>query len=134
MKKILSTKRLFVSVAMLLFVGAIVATTTGAFFSDTETSTGNTFTAGAIDLKIDAVTHYNGMICVAGGDDAVWYPASAVTLDDNNQPVGTPDFNHSAWNASNLAQYPQSGTVCTGTWALKDLGQTPDGESVATIH
>jgi len=37
----------------LAFVGAVVAGATGAFFSDTETSTGNTFTAGAIDLKID---------------------------------------------------------------------------------
>lgn len=45
--------RILASLAMIVFVGAIVASSTGAFFSDTETSTGNTFTAGAIDLKID---------------------------------------------------------------------------------
>jgi len=38
---------------MIVFVGAVVVGATGAFFSDTETSTGNTFTAGAIDLQID---------------------------------------------------------------------------------
>ena len=40
---------------------AIVAVgATGAFFSDTETSTGNTFTAGAIDLGVDNESYYNG--------------------------------------------------------------------------
>ena len=37
-----------------------MAGATGAFFSDTETSTGNTFTAGAIDLTIDNESYYNG--------------------------------------------------------------------------
>ena len=49
------------SLAMIAFVGVAVAGATGAFFSDsetaffsdTETSTGNTFTAGDIDLQID---------------------------------------------------------------------------------
>lgn len=35
---------------------------TGAFFSDTELSSGNTFTAGAIDLKIDNHSYYNGFL------------------------------------------------------------------------
>ncbi|PIR38601.1 MAG: hypothetical protein COV34_00800 [Candidatus Zambryskibacteria bacterium CG10_big_fil_rev_8_21_14_0_10_42_12] len=40
---------------------ALAATSgTGAFFSDTESSTGNTFSAGAIDLKIDNESYYNG--------------------------------------------------------------------------
>ena len=43
---------------MIAFVGAIAAGATGAFFSDTETSTGNTFTAGRLDLKIDSDCHY----------------------------------------------------------------------------
>lgn len=45
--------RIIASIAALVFVGAIIASATGAFFSDTETSTGNTFTAGDIDLQID---------------------------------------------------------------------------------
>ena len=46
-------KRILLSLSMIVFVGAVVIGATGAFFSDTETSTGNTFTAGAIDLTID---------------------------------------------------------------------------------
>jgi len=41
------------ALAMIIFAGAMVASATGAFFSDTETSTGNTFSAGDIDLQID---------------------------------------------------------------------------------
>jgi len=45
--------RILLGAAMIVFVGAAVAGATGAFFNDTETSTGNTFAAGDIDLKID---------------------------------------------------------------------------------
>jgi predicted ribosomally synthesized peptide with SipW-like signal peptide len=38
---------------MLAFVGVVVVGATGAWFTNTETSTGNTFTAGIIDLKVD---------------------------------------------------------------------------------
>ncbi|KKW20518.1 MAG: hypothetical protein UY64_C0045G0015, partial [Parcubacteria group bacterium GW2011_GWA1_51_12] len=40
-------------------VAVVVVGATTAFFSDTETSTGNTFTAGAIDLKIDFDGYFN---------------------------------------------------------------------------
>lgn len=46
-------KSILLSLALVAFVGAAAVGATGAFFSDTETSTGNTFTAGAIDLRID---------------------------------------------------------------------------------
>ncbi len=41
------------SLAMIGAVSALVVGATGAFFSDTETSTGNTFTAGTIDIDIN---------------------------------------------------------------------------------
>src|SRR3989344_7864831 len=46
-------RKILISLGMIVFVGGLVAGATGAFFSDTETSEGNTFTAGAIDLQID---------------------------------------------------------------------------------
>lgn len=56
-------KKILLSTALILFVGAALALGgTGAFFSDTETSSGNTFTAGAIDLKIDNTSYYNGVL------------------------------------------------------------------------
>ncbi|MBC7836582.1 hypothetical protein H7X87_02280 [Acetobacteraceae bacterium] len=53
MTSAISFKRILISLGMLAFVGAIAWGATGAFFSDTETSTGNTFSAGDIDLQID---------------------------------------------------------------------------------
>ena len=41
------------SLGVVVFVAALSWGATGAFFSDSETSTGNTFTAGDIDLQID---------------------------------------------------------------------------------
>jgi len=55
-------KKILLSVTMLLFAcGALALGSTGAFFSDTELSIGNTFSAGAIDLKIDNTSYYNGV-------------------------------------------------------------------------
>ena len=52
------TKKILISLTVIGVVAAIAVGGTIAFFSDTETSTGNTFTAGAIDLKIDSTCHY----------------------------------------------------------------------------
>jgi predicted ribosomally synthesized peptide with SipW-like signal peptide len=50
-------RRILLSAGMLVFAGAVVIGATGAFFSDTETSTGNLFAAGAIDLQIDNTSY-----------------------------------------------------------------------------
>jgi predicted ribosomally synthesized peptide with SipW-like signal peptide len=61
-------KRMILSGGMLVFMAAIVAGGTGAFFSDTETSAGNVFTAGSIDLMIDHTAQsYNGVSCQTCG-------------------------------------------------------------------
>lgn len=114
---------------MVIALGAIIVSATGAFFSDSETSSGNTFTAGAIDLTIDSVAHYNGMVCAetaVDSDQYVWVPEDGgFELDENNHPVATEDFNEQsewdAFNEANPAQYPQAGVSCTGTWPLSDL-------------
>jgi len=54
-------KRIILSVAMIAAVAAVAIGATTAYFSDVETSTGNTFTAGAIDLKMDSQCTYNGV-------------------------------------------------------------------------
>ncbi len=98
-------KKILLSLSMLALVGVIAAGATTAFFTDTETSTGNTFTAGSIDLKIDSTAHYNGMICVANnGDGYSWqYEGEA--------PATTDPY-----------QYPAEGAVCDNSWTETDLG------------
>jgi hypothetical protein len=56
MKRIISSLTLLFLVGGMLTVGA-----TKAFFSDTETSVANVLTAGAIDLKVDNESYYNGL-------------------------------------------------------------------------
>lgn len=53
-------KKILLSLGIIAVVAIVAINATGAFFSDSETSTGNTFTAGAIDLQIDSVSTYNG--------------------------------------------------------------------------
>ncbi len=116
-------KGIITSLGMIVFAGAIVAGGTGAFFSDTETSTANVFTAGAIDLKVDSQQHYNGNVCTdvdtSEGVDYEW--------------VGT-------------SPYPVAGTACDGTWTLTDLGPSykffnfadvkpgDEGENTISLH
>lgn len=112
---------------MIVFVAAIVVGGTGAFFSDTETSTGNVFTAGAIDLKIDSEQHYNNAVCVNDDGDYVWQLAEGAVLE--------------------VPQYPVIGSACDGTWELADLVQGvhkffnfsdvkpgDEGENTISIH
>ena len=98
-------KKIALSVGMIVFVGAAAAGATGAFFSDNETSTGNTFTAGAIDLKVDSQSHYNHMVCVVPQKGpSTWQPEVGFVPGPN--------------------QYPATGSPCDGTWTLTDLGPT----------
>lgn len=100
MIKAINTKVLL-SGAVILVAAALVIGGAFAFFSDTETSTGNTFTAGSIDLKVDSQQHYNNAVCVGG----LWElePSASATV----------------------PQYPVIGAACGGTW-----GQTPEGKDI----
>ena len=97
-------KKILLSVATIAFVGTAVAGLTGAFYKDVETSTGNTFTAGGLELKVDSESHYNNMICTDIDGDG---------LGDEWQPE--PDF------IPGPGHYPPAGSPCNGTWAEADL-------------
>lgn len=95
-------KKIVMSLSVIAAAAAAVVGGTGAFFSDSETSTGNTFTAGAIDLKVDSKQKYNGNECV--------------DVDTTEQGVNY------QWVGN--AAYPKQGTPCTGAWSMTDLGPT----------
>lgn len=59
-------KKILISLSVIAGIAAIVIGATTAYFSNTEKSEGNTFIAGAIDLKIDNECHYNGNVCKNG--------------------------------------------------------------------
>jgi len=51
-------KKILLSLLSIGAVAVVAVAATGAFFSDTETSQDNTFTAGELDLQIDSECHY----------------------------------------------------------------------------
>lgn len=65
-------KRILSSLAVASTVGVAAVGLTGAFFSDSEISSDNTFTAGSLDLKVDNSSYYNG----------VFQEANSWSLDD----------------------------------------------------
>lgn len=100
-------KKVLLSVLTVGAVGAIAYFGyTRAFFSDTETSKGNTLQAGALDLKIDSQAHYAGLVCEDMGDTTPKFQWQ----DDPNDPTPT--------TRPELIK-----TVCKGTWSLKDLAK-----------
>lgn len=96
MKSLIKThKKLFSFLVLVITVGLVGMAATRAFFFDEETSRGNTFVAGSLDLKIDSECHYNGMVCEGG----VWVEESAES-----------------------STYPEMlGTTCSCTWLEKDI-------------
>ena len=92
-------KRIITSISvMVVVIGAVIGGTT-AFFSDTETSRGNNFTAGAIDLKVDNESYYNQNVCT----------------DVNSNPEVED------WQWQGNSPYPVPGTECSTSFGLSDL-------------
>ena len=121
--------KILVSAGVLVFMGTVAVGATGAFFSDTETSTGNTFTAGAIDLTVDNTQHYNNAVCVptSTGPAGTWQLAQGAT--------------------TSIDQYPVIGSPCDGTWTnpvslgptfkffnFGDVKPGDDGEDTVSLH
>lgn len=96
----MSINKILISVAVIGAVSALAIGGTIAYFTDTQTSTGNTFAAGTLDLKVDSTCHYDGMVCASSERGSTWQ-----LEDQNSTPV-----------------YPELlGTSCACTWAEKDL-------------
>ena len=115
-------KRILISLLAIVAAAAIVIGGTTAFFSDTETSTGNTFTAGAIDLKIDSTTSYNGEPVPT----ATWTEKDLVPTADkffNFSDIKPGDFGE---NTISLHVINNDAWVCADISNLTDLenGQT----------
>ncbi|RME29579.1 hypothetical protein D6792_03890 [Candidatus Parcubacteria bacterium] len=85
--------RLLLAVVSVVCIGGVVVGSTGAFFSDTETSEGNTFAAGEIDLKV-ANTSYatNAAGNLAASPSTSWGYDDALGLFFNFNDVKPGDY------------------------------------------
>lgn len=85
-KAILLNKQIWLALGMITFIGAVVASGTGAFFSDTADVTGNTFAAGTLDLQL---TQNQGGGSPADTQSALW--------DFDNMAPGATPVTSSVW-------------------------------------
>jgi hypothetical protein len=110
MKRILMSLVLITSAA-----GTLIYASTGAFFSDTESSLANVFTAGSIDLKIDhSLSTYNG--------DAVAQDLVVVS-DTTSTYVEDDTFGAASGNAVNLSfVHPVWETIPGANWIWATQG------------
>ena len=128
MQRILTSLVLMAGAAAALMVGG-----TGAFFSDTETSSENIFTAGSIDLKIDhALSTYNGD--PFGGDFTIVSSTSTTfTGDDGAGNAVALTFIHAGWTADldggHVAGAPNDGLNDGSYWIW-----ATDGPSNANVN
>ncbi len=121
-------KKILMSIAMVALLGGAIVGGTGAFFSDAEISSGNTFAAGAIDLLIDNESYYNGNKC-------------AVDANDLDQDQNVTEY---LWHGE--AAYPVPGTPCDTSFPrgnldegllffnFDDLKPDDEGEDTISIH
>lgn len=101
-------KKILLSIATIALVGALGFAATNAFFTDTETSTGNTFQAGTMGLQVKSQCSYND---VAGNQCGVWdYGQSVdkffnfIDLKPGDRGENTISFKvaNNAWMCANL--------------------------------
>ena len=72
--------KILMSLGLIAFVGAVAIGGTQAMYSDVESSTGNTFTAGDVDLQIGNDSYYSALSDSFDGTD----PASQLPENDQN--------------------------------------------------
>jgi len=116
-------KKILLSLLTVGAVGALAFGASQAFFSDTETSTGNTFTAGKLDLGIDNESFYNGLPN-SGTSWAVSYdlsngngPANGAYLFYNFNDVKPGDFGE---DTISVVVNDNDAWACTSTTVTSD--------------
>src|SRR3989338_10415158 len=117
----MSRKILLSSVVVVAAAAAVVGATT-AFFSDTETSTGNVFTAGSIDIKVDSDCHYwNYVGDVEGADENGYVDVGCGKVGANGVGVGQ-------WSENDLEDGVHK------FFSFNDLKPGDKGEDTISLH
>lgn len=122
-------KKILLSIAVIGVAGVLAVNATTAIFSDVEKSTGNTFTAGEIDLLVDNTQHYAGMVCADITDDNP--DKGYIWVEEEDGSSARPEL---------------IGEECNGTWTETDLGPShkffdftdvkpgDEGENTISLH
>jgi predicted ribosomally synthesized peptide with SipW-like signal peptide len=121
-------KKIIISVSIIAAAAAIVIGATTAYFSDTETSTGNTFTAGSIDLMIDNECYLNGEPVedctweLTNLTDELFFDFEDLKPGDNGEDtVGLHVDNNDAWACVTFKNLENNDNTCTEPEDADDL-------------
>jgi len=109
--------RLFRSLLIIAVILFGTLTVTRAFFSDTETSTDNILAAGAIDLKIDNESYYNGLL----NADTTW---ELDDLDPTSLFFNFTDIKPDDWGEDTISLRVNDNE----SWACVDISLTADDD------
>ncbi|PIR43425.1 hypothetical protein COV24_02695 [candidate division WWE3 bacterium CG10_big_fil_rev_8_21_14_0_10_32_10] len=128
-------KRILLSFLAIFAVSAAGILGTSAFFSDTETSTGNVLSAGSIDLKIDNESYYNGVLQDGTGEAVANTTWELANLDDNNGPAEGKylffdfhDLKPGDWGEDTISLHVDNNP----SWACMDLSLTKNDDVSST--
>jgi spore coat-associated protein N len=133
-------KKILFSVMTIALVGALAGVGIHAYFSDTETSPGNTFTAGTLDLKVDGENPWTSTaITVACMEPGATSNSVNITVEN----IGCLDGDlfmrlTGVTDAGNVTTEPEC-VAENGTWASPSgpcTGNTPvdDVSTQITLH
>lgn len=115
----MNISRIILGVLLIVGAGGALAGGTGAFFSDTESSIGNFFTAGEIDLLVDNDSYYNGNHCV----DGLW--VGDADFPKAGEPCDT------SWLEDNLND---GLTTIHKFFNFNDVKPSDEGEDTISLH
>ena len=109
--------KILLSIAAITAAVVMAAAATFAFFSDTETSTDNTFVAGVLDLKIDNESFYNGQV----------YAGTTWALDDLNGHLffDFRDVKPGDWGEDTISLHVNDNDA----WACLDIDLTSEDDN-----
>ena len=116
--------KIFLNLISIFAVAAIAATATVAYFSDTETSTGNVFAAGTLDLDVDENNGNNTVKFTVSNMKPTDAQTGIYTLNNTGSIAGYLDLESiSVANSENgiLEPEQQAGDVTADTGELQTL-------------
>ena len=116
--------RILLSIALLLIAAGMVAITSLAVFTDTETVTGNSFTTGTVDIAATPAIAVVTMPAIAPGDQVT----APLTVDNN----GTLDLRYAVTSTTteNVLAGELVLTVKSGVTTCTNGGWTADGATL----
>ncbi|MBA3047774.1 M73 family metallopeptidase [Patescibacteria group bacterium] len=108
-------KNIIISLGIIGIVSAVAIGATTAYFNDTETSTGNTFTAGTIDLKIDLQCPESGCdFKLRDLDGDVFFKECDIKPGDSEEvTISWHVYDNNAWARIRLADIHDYENGCT---------------------